>query len=200
MSLGATRLKAEGSMKALTVGLQDEIFALPAEGVREILDVVPITEVPNARAFVGGLINVRGRVVPLADLRVMFGMDRPPPDKDTRIVVIEIDLDGEPTIAGILADRVRDVTDIETATIEEAPKVGMRWPAEFVRGIGKRGDEFVIIPDMGRIFGAEGDKLHATRRYAFRHGNGHVQKCLGPTVGTGQANVDRTETAIWQGG
>lgn len=158
MSLGATQVKAATTMKALTIGLQDETFALPAEGVREILDVVPITEVPNARPFVGGLINVRGRVVPLADLRVMFGMDRPPPDKDTRIVVIEIDLDGEPTIAGILADRVRDVTDIETATIEEAPKVGMRWPAEFVRGIGKRGDEFVIIPDMGRIFGAEGDK------------------------------------------
>lgn len=147
-----------GAMKALTVGLQNETFALPAESVREILDVVPITEVPNARAFVGGLINVRGRVVPLADLRVMFGMDRPPPDKDTRIVVMEIDLDGEPTIAGILADRVKDVTDIEAASIEEAPKVGMRWPAEFVRGIGRRGEEFIIIPDMGRIFGAEGDR------------------------------------------
>lgn len=158
MNAGLIDLKATGSMKALTVGLQDETFALPAELVREILDLVPITEVPNAPTFVGGLINVRGRVVPLADLRVMFGMDRRPPDKDTRIVVIEIDLDGEPTIAGILADRVRDVTDIETATIEETPKVGMRWPAEFVRGIGKRGDEFVIIPDMGRIFGAEGSK------------------------------------------
>lgn len=157
MSLGATQAKPAGAMKALTIGLQNETFALPAESVREILDIVPITEVPNARPFVGGLINVRGRVVPLADLRVMFGMDRPPPDKDTRIVVIEIDLGGEPTIAGILADRVRDVADIETATIEEAPKVGMRWPAEFVRGIGRRGEEFIIVPDMARIFGAEED-------------------------------------------
>lgn len=158
MSLVADRLAAGAAMKALTIGLQDEVFALPAESVREILDVVPITEVPNARPFVGGLINVRGRVVPLADLRVMFGMDRPPTDADTRIVVMEIELDGEPTVAGILADRVHDVTDIETASIEEAPKVGMRWPAEFVRGIGRRGEDFVIIPDMGRIFGAEGDK------------------------------------------
>lgn len=156
MSAAAGQVREAETLKALTIGLQDEIFALPAESVREILDIVPITEVPNARPFVGGLINVRGRVVPLADLRVMFGMDRPPPDKDTRIVVIEIDLDGEPTIAGILADRVRDVTDIEQATIEEAPKVGMRWPAEFVRGIGRHGGEFVIIPDMGSIFGAEG--------------------------------------------
>ena len=119
---------------------------------------MPITEVPNARAFVSGLINVRGRVVPLADLRVMFGMDRPPPDADTRIVVIEIDLDGEPTIAAILADKVHDVTDIELATIEEAPRVGMRWRTEYVRGIGKRGEDFVIIPDMGRIFGTEGGR------------------------------------------
>jgi purine-binding chemotaxis protein CheW len=157
MSVEAIQVDRTCAMKALTINLQDETFALPAESVREILDIVPITEVPNARPFVGGVINVRGRVVPLADLRVMFGMDRPPPDKDTRIVVIEIDLDGEPTIAGILADKVRDVTDIEQATIEETPKVGMRWPAEFIRGIGKRGDEFVIIPNMGRIFGAEGD-------------------------------------------
>jgi len=149
---------AGGAMKALTLGLQGEVFAIEAESVREILDVVPITEVPNARAFVGGLINVRGRVVPLADLRVMFGMDRPPADADTRIVVMEIDLDGEPAITAILADKVHDVTDIETASIEEAPKVGMRWRTEYVRGIGKRGEDFVIIPDMGRIFGTEGGR------------------------------------------
>ena len=144
------------SMKALTLRLQGEVFAIEAECVREILDIVPITEVPNASAFAPGLINVRGRVVPLADLRVMFGMDRPPPSVDTRIVVIEIELDGEPTVVGILADKVHDVTDIKSATIEEAPKVGVRWPTEFVRGIGKRGDDFIVVPDLGRIFGAEG--------------------------------------------
>lgn len=145
-----------GAMQALTLGLQDEIFAVEAMSVREILDVVPITEVPNARPFVSGLINVRGRVVPLADLRVMFGMELKPPGPDTRIVVIEIDFDGEPTIAAILADKVLDVTDIEATDIEEAPKVGIRWRPEYVKGIGKRGDEFIIIPDMGAIFGYEG--------------------------------------------
>lgn len=143
--------KLGATMKALTIRLQDEVFAIEAESVREILDVVPITEVPNARAFVGGLINVRGRVVPLADLRVMFGMDRPPPDVNTRIVVIEVELNGEPTIVAILADRVHDVTDLETASIQEAPRVGMRWRPEYVRGIGKRGDQFIIIPEMGTI-------------------------------------------------
>lgn len=147
-----------GPMQALTLGLQDEVFAIEALNVREILDVVPITEVPNARAFVSGLINVRGRVVPLADLRVMFGMELTPPGPDTRIVVMEIDLDGEPTIAAILADRVHDVTDIEAASIEDAPRVGMRWRPEYVKGIGKRGEDFIIIPEMGAIFGNEGSR------------------------------------------
>ena len=147
---------ATGSMKALTLRLQDELFAVEAGSVREILDLVPITEVPNASPFVSGLINVRGRVVPLADLRVMFGMDRPEPDQDTRIVVMEVDIDGEPTVAGILADKVHDVTDIEASSIEEAPKVGMRWRPEFIRGIGKRNGGFIIIPNMERIFETPG--------------------------------------------
>lgn len=146
------------TMNALTLRMQDEMFAIEAGSVREILDLVPITDVPNAPAFVTGLINVRGRVVPLADLRVMFDMDRPPPDQDTRIVVIEIEIDGEATVAGILADKVYDVTDIEQADIQEAPKVGMRWRPEFVKGIGKRNGNFIVIPDMGRIFETKGGR------------------------------------------
>jgi len=145
-------------MTALTIRLQDELFAVEAGRVREILDLVPFTQVPNAPAFVNGLINVRGRVVPLADLRVVFGMDRPEPDEDTRIVVMEVDIDGEPTVAGILADKVHDVTDIETASIEETPRVGMRWRPELIKGIGKRNGGFIIIPDMERIFETPGGR------------------------------------------
>ncbi|MFT4080718.1 chemotaxis protein CheW [Rhodomicrobium sp.] len=158
MSHAFEKAGVPASMKALTIGLQSEVFALPAESVREILDMVPITEVPNARAFVGGVLNVRGKVVPLADLRVMFGMERTPPDTNTRIVVIEVDLEGEPTLVGILADKVHDVTEIAGASVEEAPTVGMRWRAEFIRGIGKRGADFIIIPDMARIFGPKEDR------------------------------------------
>ncbi len=148
-----SKVKSAGAeMQALVFELGGEIFAIDAAQVREILDEVPITQVPNARPFVDGLINVRGRVVPLADLRVAFGMARSEMDQDSRIVVIEIELDDEPTIVAIYADRVHDVTDIETAAIEEAPKVGMRWRAEYVHGIGKRGDSFVIHPALGRIF------------------------------------------------
>jgi purine-binding chemotaxis protein CheW len=148
----------EGTMKALTLRLQDEVFAIEAGSVREILDLVPVTGVPNAPAFVGGLINVRGRVVPLADLRVVFGMHRPPPDKDTRIVVIETEIEGEPTIVGIIADKVHEVTEIDAASVQDAPRVGMRWRPEFVAGIGKLRDDFVIIPDLGRIFEFQGGR------------------------------------------
>ncbi len=144
--------KNRETTRVLTLGLQDEVFAIEATSVREILDIVPITRVPNANAFVGGIINVRGRVIPLADLRVMFGMDRPPPNENTRVVVIEIQLEDEPIIAAILADRVHNVTDIEMDMVEDAPNVGMRWRPEYVRGIGKYDDKFIIIPDLEQIF------------------------------------------------
>lgn len=143
------------SMRALTLRLQDEMFAIEAERVREILDIGAVTQVPNAPAFVGGLINVRGAIVPLADLRVMFGMSRPEPDGDTRIVVTEVEIADEPTIVGILADKVHEVTDLPAECIEAAPRVGMRWRPEFVRGIAKRDGRFIIIPDLGRIFAAQ---------------------------------------------
>jgi len=149
---------ANGAMKALTLRLDDEIFAIEAESVREILDLVPVTEVPNAPAFAGGLINVRGRVVPLADLRVVFGMARPEPDQDTRIVVLETEIDGEPTVVGIVADKVQEVTDIEASSVESAPRVGMRWRADFVAGIGKRNGDFIIIPNLRRIFELQGGR------------------------------------------
>ena len=152
----AKSASAGAAMRAVTLRLEDELFAIEAESVREILDLTPITRVPNASAFVFGLINVRGAVVPLADFRVMFGMERRPPNQDTRIVVIEIEMEGEAIVAGLLADKVHDVTDIEAASIEEAPKVGMRWRPEFIKGIGKRNGGFIIIPNLERIFELSG--------------------------------------------
>lgn len=158
-------MKPTTSMRALTLRLEDELFAIEAGSVREILDLVPVTEVPNASPFAAGLINVRGRVVPLADLKVAFGMHRAAQDQDTRIVVIETEIEGEPTVVGILADKVYDVTDIEPSAIEEAPRVGMRWRPDYVRGIGKRNGNFIIIPDLNRIFETQGRRT-ATRAAA----------------------------------
>src|SRR5580700_9309078 len=136
----------------LTLALQGETFAIEAARVREILDQIPITDVPGADRFVSGLINVRGKVVPLADLRLKFGMEQKPPTIDTRIIVIEIDLDGDATTVGILADKVYEVTEIAGAALEETPKIGTRWRPEFIRCIGKRGTDFIVVLDIERIF------------------------------------------------
>jgi purine-binding chemotaxis protein CheW len=139
-------------LQVLMLGLQDEVFALESSTVREILDPVPVTEVPGARGFVGGVVNVRGKVVPLADLRVRFGMAATTSTIDTRIVVIEVYLDGDPTLVAILADKVYEVTEILAAALESPPPVGMHWRPEFIRFIGRHRDDFVIVPDMNRIF------------------------------------------------
>ncbi|CAH2601883.1 Positive regulator of CheA protein activity (CheW) [Rhodovastum atsumiense] len=139
-------------LQVLMLGLGDEIFAVEAAIVREILDPVPVTEVPGARGFVGGVVNVRGKVVPLVDLRLRFGMEAIRSTVDTRIVVIEIDLGGDPTIVGMLADKVHEVTEISAASLEKPPPVGMHWRPEFIRFIGKHRDGFVIVPDMDRLF------------------------------------------------
>jgi purine-binding chemotaxis protein CheW len=143
------------ALEVVTLGLQGEIFALEATHVREILDLVPITEVPNGPPFASGLINVRGKIVPLADLRLKFGMEQKPSTIDTRIIVIEIDLDGIPTTVGILADKVYEVTEVAGASLEETPKIGMRWRPEFIRCIGKRGTDFIVVLDIERIFSTQ---------------------------------------------
>ena len=142
-------------IEILTLALSGEFFALEAGIVREILDLVPVTYVPNGPEYAQGLINVRGKVVPLVDLRVRFGMTRAPSTIDTRIVVIEIVLDGEATIIGILADKVYEVTEVKPESIETTPRVGMRWRPEFIRGIGRRNGNFLIILDIDRVFASE---------------------------------------------
>lgn len=143
------------ALEVLTIDLQGEIFAVEAAQVREILDLVSITEVPGSQPFVGGLINVRGKVVPLADPRLKFGMELRPPTIDTRIVVIEIELDGDATTIGIRADKVHEVTEMAAASLEETPKIGIKWRPEFIRCIGKRGVDFIAVLDIGRIFSKE---------------------------------------------
>jgi purine-binding chemotaxis protein CheW len=142
-------------MEILTLELDGEVFAVEVRHVREILDLVPVTEVPNSRAFLDGLINVRGRVIPLADLRLKFGMQQKPPTIDSRIVVLDLELDGESTIVGIRADKVYEIAAVAPAGLEETPRIGMRWRSEFIRCIAKRGSEFIVVLNIERIFTAQ---------------------------------------------
>jgi purine-binding chemotaxis protein CheW len=138
--------------RALTFALDGEMFAIDAQCVREILEVPTITRVPGATNFSNGLINVRGAIVPLADLAVAFGMACAEHGEDTRVIVIEAQVEGEPTTIGIIADKVHDVAAMEGVPIEEAPPVGMRWRTDFIRGIARRNGQFVILPHLELIF------------------------------------------------
>jgi purine-binding chemotaxis protein CheW len=140
-----------GSMQVVMIGLGDEKFALDAGLVREIIDPVPITKVAGARSFVPSVINVRGNVIPLADLRIRFGMPQSENTADTRIVVIQLEIDNEPVLVGVTADKVYEVTEISHAAVQQTPRVGMHWKPEFIRFITKWREEFVVVPNMERI-------------------------------------------------
>jgi purine-binding chemotaxis protein CheW len=141
-------------LEILTLALDGEIFALEVRHVREILDLVPVTEVPNSKAFMDGLINVRGRVIPLADLRLKFGMEQKPSTIDSRIVVLDLEIDGESTTVGIRADKVYEIAAVAPAGLEETPRIGMRWRSDFIRCIAKRGSDFIVVLNIERIFAA----------------------------------------------
>ena len=149
--LGQAGEHGTGAMQVVMIGLGEEKFALDAGLVREIIDPVPVTKVAGARAFVPSVINVRGNVIPLADLRIRFGMPQLDNSADTRIVVIELTLDGEPVLVGVTADKVYEVTEISQADVQQTPRVGMHWKPEFIRFIAKWREEFVIVPNMERI-------------------------------------------------
>ena len=147
-----TSATASTPLEVLTLDLQGETFAIEAMRVREILDLVPITEVPGAQAFANGLINMRGRVIPLADLRLKLGMTPTPPTIDSRIVVLDIELEGEPITVGIISDKVNEVTELSAAAIEDAPRIGLQWRPEFIRCIAKRASSFIIVLHVEAIF------------------------------------------------
>jgi purine-binding chemotaxis protein CheW len=143
--------EAAALMQVLMLGIGDEVFALDSELVREIIDPVPATRVAGARPFLPSVVNVRGNVIPLADLRVRFGMPRCESSAETRIVVLEIKIDGDPVLVGVVADKVYEVTEISPADVQQTPRVGMHWNSEFIRFITKWREEFVIVPNMERI-------------------------------------------------
>ena len=143
----------ETRLQVLMVGLGNEIFAVETDMVREIIDPVPVTRVAGSRAFLPALVNVRGNVIPLADLRIRFGMPKTQATADTRIVVVEVEIDGDPVTLGLLADKVYEVTEVSTRNMQQTPRLGSHWRPEFIRFITKWNDEFVIVPEMARILG-----------------------------------------------
>jgi len=136
----------------LTFELDREIFALDVSTVREILDSPTITKIPQTPEYMRGVINLRGSVVPVIDLRLKFGMPEAQQTVNTCIIVVEIALEGEVVILGALADSVQEVLDLEPEQIEPAPRIGTKLNNQFIKGMGKHNEQFIMILDIDRVF------------------------------------------------
>lgn len=147
----------------ITFRLGDELFAVNVAQVREVLDLTPITKVPTAPAFMRGVVNVRGSAIPVVDLRQRFGLPPNAETVNTRILVLELEIEGEPAVLGGIADSVHEVIELEPANIAPPPTIAMRWRSEFIHGIGKRGEDFIILLDLNAVFSAsEMSSIQAT--------------------------------------
>ena len=136
----------------LTFMLDQENFAVDVVGVREVLDYTTVTRVPRTPDFMKGVINLRGSVVPVVDMRLKFGLPEAEKTVDTCIIVLEVELEGEVTVIGAIADSVNEVFELESGEIEPPPRLGTRFETEFISGMGKHNDDFIIILDVDKVF------------------------------------------------
>ena len=151
-------MSAEGiseTKQYLSFKLDEEEFALDISKVREVLDFTKVTKVPQTPEFMKGVINLRGAVVPVVDLNRKFGIKDTEKTVNTRIIIGEVSIEGGDTVLGVLADSVHEVMELEPESIEPAPKIGAKLNTDFIKGMGKRDDEFVMILDIDKVFSAE---------------------------------------------
>ena len=139
----------------LTFTLDEELFAVDVAKVREVLDYTVITKIPRTPEYMRGVINLRGSVVPVIDLRLKFGMSKTENRRDTCVIVLEIHLDEETIILGALADSVQEVFELEPDQIDPAPRFGTRFKTDFLKGMGKRDEKFIMILDIDKVFSTE---------------------------------------------
>jgi purine-binding chemotaxis protein CheW len=154
----STKLETKTSTY-LTFRIGSEDFAVDVLKVREILELVRITQVPKTPDFMKGVINLRGSVVPVVDMHIKFGLKDEERTVDTCIIVMEVNIRDEVVVLGAIADMVKEVTDIDRDNIEPPPRIGSTVDVEFIDGIGKIGEEFVIVLDINKVFSEEDIRL-----------------------------------------
>ncbi len=139
----------------LTLGLGDELFGIDIRQVREILDVRPIARLPHAPEFLLGMIDVRGAGYPVVDLRIKLGLPPLAATPTTRIIILDIPVNGHVQSVGFMADRVLEVAVLDEASMMPAPEVGGRWRSTYIASIARRGEAFVIIFDLNRLMAGD---------------------------------------------
>jgi len=137
--------------KYLTFALAHEEYGLEILKVREIIGYIEVTAVTQTPSYVRGVVNLRGQVIPVIDLRTKFGMEPTEVTDETCIIVVEITQNGRKSNTGIVVDRVQEVLDIEAACIEEPPQFGDSIDTDFILGMGKVGDSVKILLDIDRV-------------------------------------------------
>lgn len=137
----------------LSFTLDGEAFATGISRVREVLEHTSITPVPRTPLFMKGVINLRGNVVPIIDMRMLFGMDTGEITVDTCIIIVEVDIDGQRTMLGALTDSVQEVIDLGSEQMEPAPSLGTRVDNDFIKAMGKTDEgKFIMVLSMDEIF------------------------------------------------
>jgi len=153
----------EDTNEYLTFKLAEEVYAICVSSIKEVLGVPKITKVPRMPEFMSGVINLRGNVVPVLDLKLKFGLGQTRNTPDTSIIVTEIkdifkDVESECFTVGIFSDMVQKVVKIDSSMIEPPPKIGSMINTEFIMGMGRLNDLFVIILNINKII-SEGELL-----------------------------------------
>jgi purine-binding chemotaxis protein CheW len=139
----------------LTFVLDKEVFALDVSNVREILEFGSVTKVPGTPDYMRGVINLRGSVVPVFDMRLKFGLGQTEATVHTCVVVVEVDAEQEKAVIGALVDSVQEVSELEPDQIEPAPKIGSGLRTDFIKGMGKKDDSFLMILDIDRVVSSD---------------------------------------------
>ncbi|MCU0906711.1 MAG: chemotaxis protein CheW [Rhodobacteraceae bacterium] len=136
----------------LVFRLDGDAFAISVTAVHEILDAEDPTPVPNADAFAPGVINVRGVVVPVVNIRHRLGMDEPLDPGICRMIVVEVPIDDRPQKLAFLADAVEDVLEVDLASAEEIPELGAIWPPVYLHGAVRQHDDLIVVLEPSTLF------------------------------------------------
>lgn len=143
----------------VTFSLGDEIFAVPVEVVREILDHEEPFKIPHGPEYLLGLRDVRGQGVPVIDLRLRLGLTKTVRTPHTRILVLDVPVADRVLVLGLVADRVFEVVPFRKEQIETAPDIGVRWRSDYIAGVVRRESGFVVVVDLARLFSDSGPAL-----------------------------------------
>ena len=141
-----------GELQAVTFGLGAETFAVPVALVREILDWSETFRIPNGPDYLMGLTDLRGEGITTIDLRLRLGLPHVAPTPSTRILVVDVPVDGRILVLGLVVDRVLEVSTFDCRHIGDAPDIGIRWPSRYIAGVVKRAEGSVVLVDVAQIF------------------------------------------------